>query len=75
MPLQRVCLVHYHEIGLKGHNRKKFEQRLVGNLDSLLHGCPIRGIHRISGRICIFIDQEADYETACEIADLSLIHI
>lgn len=69
MPLQRVCLVHYHEIGLKGHNRKKFEQRLVGNLDSLLHGCPIRGIHRISGRICIFIDQEADYETACEIAD------
>ena len=24
---QRICLVHYHEIGLKGHNRSTFEMR------------------------------------------------
>ena len=29
---QRICLVHYHEIGLKGHNRSKFEMRLLKNL-------------------------------------------
>lgn len=67
--LQRVCLVHYHEIGLKGHNRKRFEQRLVGNLESLLKDAPIHGIRRISGRVCIFVDQSATYGQACQVAD------
>ena len=33
---QRICLVHYHEIGLKGHNRSTFEMRLLKNLEALL---------------------------------------
>ncbi|MCL2889525.1 MAG: tRNA 4-thiouridine(8) synthase ThiI, partial [Eggerthellaceae bacterium] len=33
---QRICLVHYHEIGLKGHNRASFEKRLQKNLEDLL---------------------------------------
>lgn len=33
---QRVILVHYHEIGLKGHNRSTFEKRLQKNLEALL---------------------------------------
>ncbi len=69
MSLQRVCLVHYHEIGLKGHNRSQFEKRLVSNIKALLHAYPLEKIKRISGRICLFLDPEATYETACEIAD------
>ena len=69
MSLQRVCLVHYHEIGLKGHNRSTFEKRLASNLKALLSGCPITGIRRISGRLCIFIEESASYEDACAVAD------
>lgn len=69
MSLQRVCLVHYHEIGLKGHNRSQFEKRLVSNIKALLHAYPLEKIKRISGRICLFLDPEATYEIACEIAD------
>ena len=29
---QRIILVHYHEIGLKGRNRGVFEKRLQKNL-------------------------------------------
>lgn len=69
MSLQRVCLVHYHEIGLKGHNRSQFEKRLVSNIKALLHAYPLEAIKRISGRICIFLDRDTSYETACEVAD------
>ncbi len=53
--LQRVILVHYHEIGLKGHNRSKFEKRLVKNLEALLGDYPVVTIHRISGRLVGFL--------------------
>lgn len=67
MNLVRVCLVHYHEIGLKGHNRSFFEKRLVSNLKALLSEYPIKDIKRISGRLCILIDENASYEQSCEI--------
>ncbi len=67
---QRVCLVHYHEIGLKGHNRSTFEMRLLRNLEAHLADFPIVTIHRISGRLCVFIKEGTDYETACQIADV-----
>ncbi|MEE0844828.1 MAG: tRNA uracil 4-sulfurtransferase ThiI [Eggerthellaceae bacterium] len=65
---QRICLVHYHEIGLKGHNRKAFEQRLLKNLEALLHPFPIVTIHRISGRLCVFIKEGTSSEVALEAA-------
>lgn len=34
----RVCLVHYHEIGLKGKNRATFERQLITNLKRALKG-------------------------------------
>ena len=34
----RVCLVHYHEIGLKGKNRSTFERQLIVNLRRALKG-------------------------------------
>ena len=65
---QRVCLIHYHEIGLKGRNRSVFEKRLVKNVEALLSAYPIVTIHRISGRLCVFIKEGTPYETALEIA-------
>jgi tRNA uracil 4-sulfurtransferase len=65
--LRRVCLVHYHEIGLKGHNRAQFEKRLVSNIKALLsNGVKIK---RISGRICIFLAEDSTFEDACSVAD------
>ena len=55
---QRICLVHYHEIGLKGHNRKAFEERLLKNLEALLSPFPVVTIHRISGRLCVFFKED-----------------
>ncbi|MEG1826432.1 MAG: tRNA uracil 4-sulfurtransferase ThiI [Gordonibacter sp.] len=61
---QRIILAHYHEIGLKGHNRSVFETRLLKNLEALLTGFPVVTIHRISGRICVFLREGTDWDTA-----------
>lgn len=66
---QRICLVHYHEIGLKGQNRSSFEVRLLKNIEYLLRDAPLVTIRRISGRLCVFIKEGTDYESACGIAD------
>ena len=66
---QRICLVHYHEIGLKGRNRSDFEKRLVKNIEALVTGYPIVTIHRISGRLCVFLREGCDLETALEVSD------
>ncbi len=67
---QRICLVHYHEIGLKGHNRSSFENRLLKNLEYLLKDYPLVTIKRISGRLCVFIKEGTGYPEACAMADL-----
>lgn len=66
---QRICLVHYHEIGLKGHNRSSFEMRLLKNIEFLLREEPLVTIRRISGRLCVFIQEGTTFEAACAIAD------
>ena len=68
---QRICLVHYHEIGLKGHNRAAFENLLSGNLRYLLRDFPVVTIRRISGRLCVFLREGTDY--ACAQAAVALI--
>ena len=67
---QRICLVHYHEIGLKGHNRSMFEMRLLKNLEALLKPFPVVVIHRIAGRLCVFLREGTDWTTAKEAADV-----
>ena len=67
---QRICLAHYHEIGLKGHNRASFEMRLLKNLEALLEPYPIVTIHRVSGRLVVFLREGTDADTAREVADL-----
>ena len=48
--MERVILVRYTEIHLKGLNRPYFEQKLVDNMRSALRGIPSR-IDREHGRI------------------------
>lgn len=61
----RVCLVHYHEIGLKGKNRAKFENRLKENLKTNLRGLPVSSVMRISGHLLVVVeDPEALPEVA-----------
>lgn len=67
---QRICLVHYHEIGLKGRNRSDFEIRLLKNVESLVGGFPVVTIHRIAGRLCVFLREGTDFETALALTDL-----
>lgn len=52
---ERVCLVHYHEIGLKGRNRPVFERRLQANLDSALVGHPVARVKRIASRLAVAV--------------------
>ncbi|HEY3318785.1 MAG TPA: tRNA uracil 4-sulfurtransferase ThiI [Coriobacteriia bacterium] len=50
---ERVALVHYHEIGLKGNNRSSFENRLRLNMDSAAEGLTGARAQRISSRLLL----------------------
>jgi len=69
MGFQRIILVHYHEIGLKGHNRATFEKRLQKNLEVLLGTYPVVTIHRIAGRLVVFLKEGTDHAMAVACAD------
>ena len=67
----RVCLVHYHEIGLKGKNRATFENQLVNNLHRALRGQGVDVIKRVSGHILVsFQSGEATHAQADLIAQV-----
>lgn len=62
---ERLCLVHYHEIGLKGKNRSTFENQLVSNLHRALRDRGVTNIARISGYIVVETeDRRASEELA-----------
>lgn len=69
---QRICLVHYHEIGLKGHNRGRFEERLKRNIEALIADFPVVTIHRIAGRLCVFLREGCSLETSLDVMDAIL---
>ena len=60
---ERICLVHYHEIGLKGRNRAIFENRLLRNMEAALsvYRC-CSEIRRISGHLLVVVDNPAKLE-------------
>lgn len=62
---QRLCLVHYHEIGLKGKNRAIFENQLVKNLRRALKAFDVAAIARISGYVVV---ESADAHASEEMA-------
>lgn len=69
---QRIILVHYHEIGLKGRNRSVFEKRLQKNLEALLRDYPIVTIHRIAGRLIVFLKEGTSLAVANRCTDAIL---
>ncbi|MCQ2751950.1 MAG: tRNA 4-thiouridine(8) synthase ThiI [Coriobacteriales bacterium] len=50
---EQVCLVHYHEIGLKGKNRPLFERQLIKNIKIKINPIGQCDVDRISGHILV----------------------
>ncbi len=53
--MKKVLLVKYGEISLKGKNRYKFENRLIGNIKTMLKD-DICSVSKIYGRLIINVD-------------------
>lgn len=62
----RVCLVHYHEVGLKGKNRAYFEHILMDNIKAALAAFSVKAVSRISGYILVTFN-EHDAEPASHV--------
>ena len=56
---ERLFLIHYHEIGLKGKNRGRFESQLLRNIEAALKGLSHGPVTRISGRILLELTPDA----------------
>lgn len=63
---ERVCLIAYHEISLKGRNRTQFERRLQDNLDAALVAYPVGPAERAASRLAVPV---RDHSRADEVAD------
>lgn len=59
-------LIHYHEIGLKGKNRGKFERHLMTNINRALKGVPCGKLERLSGRMMLSLTSESPIDVICE---------
>ncbi|MBI4531478.1 MAG: tRNA 4-thiouridine(8) synthase ThiI [Candidatus Latescibacteria bacterium] len=55
----RLIIIHYHEIGLKGGNRAWFERHLLRNVEHALKGLPHGGVRRISGRLLLCLHEDS----------------
>lgn len=64
---ERICLVHYHEIGLKGHNRASFEHRLLSNMEAALARYDTEEISRISGYLLVVLKNGDELEEVARI--------
>ena len=60
----RVCLVHYHEIGLKGKNRAHFEHILIDTIKAACAAFSVATCARISGHILVTFSEPGDAERA-----------
>lgn len=67
----RICLISFHEIGLKGRNRGSFERRLQSNLDTALVGLPVGKVERVAGRLVVRVKTpERAFDVARRIAQI-----
>ena len=57
-------VVHYAEIGLKGNNRPRFEQRLARNLERALRPLGLRRVQRLYGRLLVELSGDVPFEAA-----------
>ncbi len=56
-------IIHYGEIGLKGRNRKFFEEQLIRNIQTALPKKFLCHVYRISGRIVVASDTHDGLDT------------
>ena len=63
----RVCLVHYHEVGLKGKNRSFFEHVLMDNIKAALAAFSVACITRISGYILVTFSEPGEADKAASV--------
>lgn len=56
---ERAILVHYHEIGLKGRNRSRFEHVLRRNLQAAVADISGRKVARVASRLVVRLDDPA----------------
>ena len=66
MTNDRFILIHYHEIGLKGKNRGKFERRLMTNITRALKDVPCGKLERLSGRMMLALTSESPIDVIRE---------
>lgn len=59
MTNDRFILIHYHEIGLKGKNRGRFERCLMTNITRALKDVPYGKLERLSGRMMLALTSES----------------
>lgn len=64
---ERICLVHYHEVGLKGRNRASFEHRLLSNMEAALVAFDTTEFLRISGHLLVVFENDKDLEAASKL--------
>ena len=63
---ERICLVHYHEVGLKGRNRASFEHRLLSNMEAALVAFELKEVCRISGHLLVVFENADDLKPAAD---------
>jgi thiamine biosynthesis protein ThiI len=59
-------VVHYAEVGLKGRNRRRFEDRLIGNLERVLADLGGARVRWLWGRILVELPDDVPFERARE---------
>ncbi len=61
--MEKMLLVRYGEIGLKGKNRYQFERKLVKNMKSVLKGQPVNEIQIYHGRYFVTVQgDDSDFQ-------------
>ncbi|MBQ4106384.1 MAG: tRNA 4-thiouridine(8) synthase ThiI [Lentisphaeria bacterium] len=64
--MYNAVICRYHEIAIKGNNRREFERQLIGNMHSMMRGKVECRIRQIRGRIWIEPAAGAAFFTAAE---------
>jgi len=58
--VEQLILARYGEVGLKGKNRRFFENQLIKQMEQALDGLPLKGITRTYGRIYVTVAGEVE---------------
>lgn len=64
--MEKFFVLHYSEIGLKGKNRRFFEDKLISNIKQVLKFENFDFVKKISGRIILKLNEKSDVEATKE---------